>query len=160
MITLSNLQPPEGSKKTRRRRGRGPGSGLGKTSGRGHKGQHARSGGHVEPWFESGNFPLALRLPKRGFTNNFGQTYQVVNLESLEKLQGNEVTPETLAQSGIIKNAKLPVKILAVGDVSRALNVKDVSISKPAAEKITKAGGTAEMPKSAPKRGRFQKRAK
>ena len=146
MLTLDNLKPAPGSKKTRRRVGRGPGSGLGKTSGKGHKGQKARSGGSIKPWFEGGGFPLAQRLPKRGFTNIHREERQVVNVGSLERIEGSEVTPETLRAAGLVKSVEQPIKILANGEVSRALTVKDVRVSQGAKAKISAAGGSvAEM---------------
>lgn len=142
MLTLSNLKPPKGSKKSRKRVGRGPGSGHGKTSCRGHKGQNSRSGGGVPAWFTGGGFPLAQRLPKRGFTNIFRQSYQVINLDSLERLAGDEITPETLKESGLIKNTRIPVKLLGNGEATRSFTVKDVTLSNSAREKITSAGGS------------------
>ncbi len=141
MLTLSTLKPPKGSRKKRKRVGRGPGSGHGKTSCRGHKGQNSRSGGGVPAWFTGGGFPLAQRLPKRGFTNIFRQEFQVLNLSSLERLSGDEISPEALMQSGLIKNTRIPVKVLGMGDAERAFTVIDVSLSKSAREKITAAGG-------------------
>lgn len=142
MLELSNLSPPKGARKNRKRLGRGPGSGTGKTSGRGHGGQNSRSGGGVQPWFIGGSFPLALRLPKRGFTNIFRKVFQVVSLGSLRRLDGAEVTPESLKASGLIKSTTRPIKILADGKLDRALTFKDVAISKSAGKKIKTAGGS------------------
>lgn len=142
MLQLSNLRPPKGSRKSRKRVGRGPGSGHGKTSCRGQNGQNSRSGGGVPAWFTGGGFPLTQRLPKRGFTNIFRQTYQIVNVDSLERLSGDEVTPEALMQCGLIKNTRIPVKVLGMGEATRAFSVKDVSLSKSAREKISAAGGS------------------
>src|SRR6185369_6492498 len=111
-MDLSNLSPAKGSRKSRKRLGRGPGSGLGKTSGRGHKGQGARSGGNVQPGFEGGQMPLQRRLPKRGFHNIFRVQMAVVNLNQLESLAGGEITPENLAQHGLIGGKNRRVKIL------------------------------------------------
>jgi large subunit ribosomal protein L15 len=108
-VTLSTLAPAPGSRQSRKRLGRGPGSGLGKTSGKGHKGHKARSGGSTNPGFEGGQTPLYRRLPKRGFTNPFKITYAAVNLRDLEKVQGTEVTPEALVAAGKLKKPTDPV---------------------------------------------------
>lgn len=142
MLTLDNLKPAPGSKKKRKRLGRGPGSGLGKTSGKGHKGQKSRSGGSIKPWFEGGGFPLAQRLPKRGFTNIHREEFQEVNVGSLERVEGADVTPETLKASGLVKSTERPIKILGNGDVARGFTVKDVRVSQGAATKIAAAGGS------------------
>ncbi len=141
MLELSNLAPPKGARKNRKRVGRGPGSGLGKTAGRGENGQKSRSGGSIQPWFEGGGFPLSQRLPKRGFTNIFGTTYQVVNLDRLGKLESGEVTPEILRAARLIGSAKRPVKILGVGSVDKSFTFKGIMGSKSAVEKIQAAGG-------------------
>ena len=128
------------------RKGRGPGSGNGKTAGRGHKGQNARSGGGVRPGFEGGQMPLYRRLPKRGFNNKrFAPAYIEVNIEDLEKFEGTEVTAESLAEAGIISLPKVNdgIKILGNGELSKALTVKAKKFSASAKEKIEKAGGTA-----------------
>jgi large subunit ribosomal protein L15 len=144
---LSQLKPPSGSRKNRKRIGRGPGSGMGKTSGRGHKGQKARSGGkgNVKNWSEGGQMPLQRRLPKRGFTNIFREEYQEVNLTALGKCPPGEVTSETLKQLRIIKSTRLPIKILGMGNLETALHVKAAAFSKSAVEKIKAAGGKAEV---------------
>ena len=146
-LKLSQLSPPSGSRKNRKRIGRGPGSGMGKTSGRGHKGQKARSGGkgNVKNWSEGGQMPLQRRLPKRGFTNIFREEYQEVNLTSLSKCPTGEVTSDTLKQLGIIKSTRLPIKILGMGKLETALHVKAAAFSKSAVEKIKAAGGKAEV---------------
>ena len=146
-LMLSQLKPPSGSRKNRKRIGRGPGSGMGKTSGRGHKGQKARSGGkgNVKNWSEGGQMPLQRRLPKRGFTNIFREEYQEVNLTALGKCPPGEVTSETLKQLRIIKSTRLPIKILGLGDLETALHVKAAAFSKSAVEKIKAAGGKAEV---------------
>lgn len=144
-LELSNLKPPPGARKKRKRVGRGPGSGRGKTSTRGHKGQKARSGKKIKSWMEGGQMPVQRRIPKRGFTNRFRQEYQVVNLERLNKCQPGDVTPDSLRDLGIIKSTRLPLKILGVGELKSALNVKANAFSKTAAEKIQKAGGKAEV---------------
>ena len=143
-ITLSNLKPAKGSNVTRRRVGRGIGSGLGKTSGKGHKGHKARTGGSTNPGFEGGQMPMFRRLPKRGFTNPFKVTAQVVNLRQLDKVEGDEITPATLAAAGLIKKAAGPVKLLASGDAPRAFTVKGVAMSEQAKAKIEAAGGKVE----------------
>lgn len=128
------------------RKGRGAGSGNGKTAGRGHKGQNARSGGGVRPGFEGGQMPLYRRLPKRGFNNKrFAPCYIEVNIEDLEKFEGTDVTAEALAEAGIISLPKVNdgIKILGNGELTKALNVKAKKFSSSAKEKIEKAGGTA-----------------
>jgi large subunit ribosomal protein L15 len=120
---------------------------MGKTSGRGHKGQKARTGGKskVKNWSEGGQMPLQRRIPKRGFRNIFREEFQVVNLTELIKCQAGEVTPETLKQLGIIKSTRLPVKILGMGKLEAALHVKAAAFSKSAVEKIRAAGGKTEV---------------
>ena len=135
-MNLNELQPAEGSKFAPKRVGRGIGSGTGKTSGKGHKGQNARSGGGVRPGFEGGQMPLYRRLPKRGFKNIFAKQYVAVNVEELNKLEdGAEVTAETLDG----------VKILGRGELNKKLTVKVAKMSASAKEKIEKAGGKAEV---------------
>jgi large subunit ribosomal protein L15 len=147
MVDLSNLERPEGAHRNKKRLGRGPGSGTGKTSGKGHKGQKARTGHHGIPaWFEGGQMPLQRRMPKRGFKNWNRVEYAVVNLKSLERVEGDEVTPETLHQSGLIDLGKgRPVKLLGDGEVSRKLTVRAHAVSASAREKIEKAGGSVEL---------------
>ncbi|MCR6543973.1 50S ribosomal protein L15 [Dehalobacterium formicoaceticum] len=145
-MNLSELRPAPGSKKQATRVGRGTGSGLGKTSGRGHKGQKARSGGGVRPGFEGGQMPLHRRLPKRGFTNIFKKDIVNVSLADLNRFEaGTTVTPELLVASGLIKSVKDGIKILANGEIDRALTVQVHGCSKVAAEKITAAGGRVEV---------------
>jgi large subunit ribosomal protein L15 len=144
-MELHTLKPPQGSKKARKRVGRGPGSGLGETSGRGHKGQGARSGFRRKIGFEGGQMPLHRRLPKRGFTNIFKQEYQVVNVSELARCGSNEITSETLLAAGLIKHVEVPVKILGNGTVDKAYTVKATAFSKSAVEKITAAGGKTEV---------------
>ncbi|MDI3533681.1 MAG: large subunit ribosomal protein [Thermosediminibacterales bacterium] len=145
-MKLHELKPAEGSRKERKRKGRGIGSGLGKTSGRGHKGQKARSGGGVRPGFEGGQMPLQRRVPKRGFTNIFKKEYALVNVEKLNIFEdGSEVTPEALVEKKIIKKIKDGVKILGNGELNVRLNVKAHGFTKTAAEKIEAAGGKAEV---------------
>ena len=143
-ITLSNLAPAPGSHRARRRVGRGPGSGLGKTSGKGHKGHKARTGGSTNPGFEGGQMPMYRRLPKSGFTNPFRVENQPVNLGQLKKVGGTEVSPETLYSAGLIGKPEAPVKLLGTGDADRAYTVRGVSLSASARAKIEAAGGTIE----------------
>ena len=143
-MKLQDLQPAMGSTKKAYRKGRGAGSGNGKTAGRGHKGQWARSGGGVRPGFEGGQMPLARRLPKRGFHNIFGTTYAPVNVSALERFEnGTEVTTELLLETGVISKALDGVKILGNGELTKNLTVKAAAFSASAKEKIEKAGGKA-----------------
>jgi len=145
-MKLHELKPAEGSTKKRKRVGRGIGSGHGKTSGRGHKGQNARSGGGVRPGFEGGQTPIYRRLPIRGFHNRNRKEYAIVNLSTLSRFEeGTEVTPELLQKLGIVKNLKDGLKILGDGDLSIKLHVKAHKFSKSAQEKITAVGGTTEV---------------
>ncbi|MBQ7986762.1 MAG: 50S ribosomal protein L15 [Clostridia bacterium] len=145
-MRLDELKPSEGSRFESKRVGRGIGSGTGKTSGKGHKGQNARSGGGVRPGFEGGQMPLYRRLPKRGFTNIFAKKYVTVNVEVLEKFEnGTEVTAEVLKEAGIISKTLDGVKILGRGEVTKSLTVKVAGFTASAKEKIEKAGGKAEV---------------
>jgi len=145
-MKLHELSPAPGSKQTKRRVGRGTGSGMGKTATRGHKGQWARSGGGVRPGFEGGQNPLYRRLPKRGFKNFNRVEYAIVNLEDLNQFAaGTEVTPEFLMESGIVKNPKDGIKILGNGDLTVSLTVKANKFSQSAVEKIQAAGGKSEV---------------
>jgi large subunit ribosomal protein L15 len=144
-MNLADLAPAPGSRKKRKRVGRGPGSGHGKTSCRGHKGQNSRSGGGVKPGFEGGQMPLQRRLPKRGFTNIFQKTFSIVNVSSLEKLEESEITPEVLIKEGLVRKIQDGVKILGNGELTRAVTVKAHAFSTSAKEKIEKAKGTAEV---------------
>jgi len=145
-MKLYELQPAAGAKKAPKRVGRGIGSGLGKTSGKGHKGQKARSGGGKGPAFEGGQTPLQRRLPKRGFTNRFRHEWIEVQLEKLNLFEdGTEVTPEMMLEAGIIKKTGNGIKILGNGDLNKKLTVKGNSFSKSAIAKIEKAGGKAEV---------------
>jgi large subunit ribosomal protein L15 len=145
-MKLHDLRPSEGSKKRRKRVGRGIAAGQGKTAGRGTKGQAARSGGTKGPYFEGGQLPLVRRLPfKRGFTNIFKVEYVPVNLYRLDVFEAeSEVTPETLAAAGIIKSASLPVVILGQGELDRALTIKAHRFSASARAKIEEAGGSVQ----------------
>jgi len=145
-MDLSNLKPAPGSTKNRKRIGRGPGSGVGKTSGKGHKGQKARSGGSIKPGFEGGQMPLQRRLPKRGFTSLNKKVYALINLRDLDQFDaGSVVDLEMLGQAGLINGIKDGVKILADGELSKAMTVQAHKFSKAAAEKIEAAGGKAEV---------------
>ncbi len=146
-MRLHDLQPSAGAKSEARKRvGRGIGSGLGKTSGRGHKGQLARSGGGKGPTFEGGQTPLVRRLPKRGFKNIFKKEYATVNVADLNNFEnGTVVTPEMLVQSGLANKAKDGIKILGDGELQSALTVRAHKFSKSAAEKIEGAGGKVEV---------------
>jgi len=144
MLKLNNLSPAEGAKKDRKRVGRGHGSGLGKTSGRGHKGARSRSGYSMAPGFEGGQMPLHRRLPKRGFTNLFKKEYCIVSLSDLDKFEaGTTVDRQTLIEAGII-DGKTPVKVLANGTITKAVTVDLEKVSKGAAQKITEAGGSVK----------------
>jgi large subunit ribosomal protein L15 len=145
-MRLDDLRPAAGSNKKRKRVGRGDGSGHGKTSGRGHKGQGARSGGNTKPGFEGGQMPLQRRLPKRGFHNPFRLEMSVVNLSQLESFSADsDVTPETLIEHGYISGKSRRIKILGDGSLSKALRVKAHGFSAKAKEKIEAAGGTTEL---------------
>lgn len=145
-MKLGELKPAPGSTKDTRRRGRGPGSGLGRTSGRGNKGAGQRSGNKHRSWFEGGQMPLLRRLPKRGFSNYpFKKEFQIVNLVELEQLEATEITPAELKAAGLIRSEYQPVKILADGELTRAIHVSATAFSKSATEKITKVGGTATV---------------
>ncbi|MEW9502735.1 50S ribosomal protein L15 [Jeotgalibacillus marinus] len=145
-MKLHELKPSEGSRKERNRVGRGIGSGNGKTSGKGHKGQNARSGGGVRPGFEGGQNPLARRLPKRGFTNIHRKELAIVNLDALNRFEeGTEVTPELLIETGVVSNERAGIKILAKGKIEKKLTVKAHKFSSTAKEAIEAAGGTTEV---------------
>ena len=145
-MKLHELSPAPGSNRDVFRKGRGHGSGNGKTAGKGHKGQKARSGGGVRPGFEGGQMPLARRLPKRGFTNIFGTTYAPVNVSALNRFEdGTEVTTELLLESGVVSREKDGIKILGNGDLTKKLTVKAAAFSASAKEKIEAAGGKAEV---------------
>jgi large subunit ribosomal protein L15 len=145
-MKLHELKPAEGSRKTRNRVGRGIGSGNGKTAGKGHKGQNARSGGGVRPGFEGGQTPLFQRLPKRGFTNINRKDFAIVNLETLNRFEeGTEVTPELLLETGIVSNVKSGVKILGNGQLEKKLTVKANKFSASAKEAIESVGGSVEV---------------
>ena len=142
-MKLSSLTPVPGSIKNRKRVGRGHGSGLGKSAGRGDKGAGQRSGFKRRPWFEGGQMSLARRLPKRGFTNLFKKEFQVVNLDAIDTLGLDTINPQVLEKHGLVRSALKPIKILGDGELKTKLNVTATAFSNSAKEKIEKAGGTA-----------------
>ncbi len=145
MLTLANLSPQKGSTKNRKRLGRGPGTGHGKTAGRGHKGFKSRSGSGIKPGFEGGQMPLQRRLPKRGFNNIFRKEYTIVSLDQLDSFDtGTEINARVLLDAGMIKKGAL-IKVLANGEVTKSLTVKVDKISASAKEKIEAAGGSVEL---------------
>lgn len=146
MVRIHELKPPKGARSKRKRVGRGPGSGHGQTSGRGDKGQKARAGGHVQPWFEGGQLPLHRRVPKRGFTNIFRQEYAIINLRDLSRFEaGTSLSPDLLWEQGMIKHRKDLVKILGEGEISQPLTVSAHKFSRSAVQKIEAAGGQAKV---------------
>ncbi len=147
MLKLNNIGAPKGANRDKKRRGRGPGSGLGKTGGRGHKGQKARSGGGVPPWFEGGQMPLNRRLPKRGFTNIFKKSFPLVNLDDLEARfdAANKVNAESLALAGLVKYPDRPVKLLGRGKVEKSFQIEVAKASKSAVAAVEAAGGTVTV---------------
>jgi large subunit ribosomal protein L15 len=144
-MNLSDLRPPAGQKKERKRVGRGMGSGHGKTSTRGHKGQHAGTGFSQKRGFEGGQMPLHRRLPKRGFTNIFKKQYAIINLGRLEKLDGDTFNADRLVELGAIRKVGDGLKILGTGQLTRKITVEAHHFSKSALDKIEKAGGTAQV---------------
>ena len=144
-MNLSNLRAPRKATEKRKRVGRGMGSGMGKTSTRGHKGQRSRSGSRIMRGFEGGQMPLHRRLPKRGFTNIFKTDYEVVNLGRLADLDQSEITPESLRKAGVVTSKTSKVKVLGQGELSKAITVHAHKFSKSAQEKIEKAGGKVEV---------------
>jgi len=146
MMKLHELAPAPGSRKVRIRRGRGLGSGLGKTAGRGHKGQNSRAGGGTRPGFEGGQMPLYRRLPKRGFYNKFGKEYAEVNVSELNRFEeGTVVDPVALIEAGVLKNVRDGVRILGNGEITKSLTVIANGFTKTAEEKIIAAGGKVEV---------------
>lgn len=143
-MRLSGVLKPSGAAKTRKRVGRGPGSGHGKTSCRGHKGQKARA--KVHPWLEGGQMPLQRRVPKRGFRNRFAAKFQILNLKDLERFSGERrIDPEVLEDAGLVKQSRGPIKVLAGGDLSRPLEIVVHAASRKARDKIEAAGGKLEL---------------
>ncbi len=147
MLKLNNIGSPKGANRDKKRRGRGPGSGTGKTGGRGHKGQKARSGGGIPPWFEGGQMPLNRRVPKRGFTNIFKKEFQLVNLDELEARfdSGATVDGTTLKENGLVRYADRPIKLLGRGKVEKQLTVTVAKASKSAVAAIEAAGGSVTV---------------
>lgn len=146
MTDLSNLKRPEGAHRSRKRLGRGPGSGLGKTAGKGHKGQKARTGGSVHPWFEGGQMPLQRRVPKRGFKNPFRTVYEIVNVGDLAAIETDDITPEVLDAHRLVDLGKgRRIKLLGNGTIERKVTVRAHAVSASARTKIEAAGGTVEL---------------
>ncbi len=147
MLKLNNIGAPKGANRDKKRRGRGIGSGTGKTGGRGHKGQKARSGGGIPPWFEGGQMPLNRRLPKRGFTNIFKKTFQLVNLDDLEARldAGAKVDAASLAAAGLVKYPNRPVKLLGRGKVEKSFQIEVAKASKTAVAAVEAAGGSVTV---------------
>ena len=147
-LGLHNLEAAADSHRNRKRLGRGPGSGTGKTSGKGHKGSKARAGHHGpgggKPHFEGGQMPLTRRLPKRGFTNPFRVENQIVRLDALNDLEGTEVTTESLTAAGLIRKNKGPAKVLASGELTRAVTLRGIKVSASVRDRIVAAGGRVE----------------
>jgi large subunit ribosomal protein L15 len=148
-MNLSTLRAPRKASENRKRVGRGMGSGMGKTSTRGHKGQGSRSGSRLMRGFEGGQMPLHRRLPKRGFVNIFRTEYEVVNLEKLASLNDSDITPEVMRKAGMVSSKKSLVKVLGQGELSKALTVHAHKFSRSAQEKIEKAGGKVLVVSSA-----------
>ena len=142
-MDLGSLQHAKGATKKRKRIGRGPGSGHGKTATKGHKGQKARSGGHTRPWFEGGQMPLQRRIPKRGFTPIDRVAYQVVNLDDLARIAEPVVDPETFYVARLINKRQAPVKVLGRGEITKAVEVRAHAFSESAVKKLEAAGGKA-----------------
>jgi large subunit ribosomal protein L15 len=146
MTDLSNLRRPEGAHRDRKRLGRGPGSGTGKTAGRGHKGHKARSGGKTPAWFEGGQMPLIRRLPKRGFKSHKKNDFEVVNVKDLARIEEETITPAILHENGLVDLGRgLPIKVLGKGEIDRKVTVKAHAISAGARKKIEDAGGAVEL---------------
>lgn len=145
-MKLDSLKPSKGATKSKKRSGRGHGSGLGRTAGRGEKGYHARSGSKNRSWFEGGQMPLHRRLPKRGFSNSlFRKTYQVVNLQAINELGLETVDAQILHEKGLVQSALQPIKILGDGNIESSVKVTASCFSKSAKEKIEQAGGSIEV---------------
>ena len=145
MAELHDLKPAPGSRKARKRVGRGAGSGLGKNAGRGENGQKSRSGGSIPAWFEGGQMPLQRRIPKRGFTPRKRTVYQIVNVGSLDRIEGTVITAEVLKEAGLIRTTRGLVKILGTGDVQSAFTVEAHAVSAGARAKLESAGGSVSL---------------
>ena len=145
-MKLGELKPTKGAVKDTKRRGRGHGTGLGRTGGRGETGYHSRSGSKQLSWFEGGQMPLQRRLPRRGFSNSmFKKSFQVVNLTAIEKLKDKDIDGQVMQDNGLVRSALQPIKILANGDISRKVNITASAFSATAKEKIEKAGGSVTI---------------
>jgi large subunit ribosomal protein L15 len=146
MTDLNNLRRPEGAHRAKKRLGRGPGSGTGKTAGKGHKGQKARAGGKVPAWFEGGQMPLLRRLPKRGFKSHKENDFEVVNVKDLARIEEDTITPAILHEHGLIDLGKgLPVKLLGKGELERKVTIQVDAVSAGARKKVEDAGGAVEL---------------
>ncbi len=146
MTDLNNLRRPTGANRDSKRVGRGPGSGTGKTSTRGHKGQKSRSGARIPAWFEGGQMPLQRRVPKRGFTSHVANDYEIVNVEDLERVTEDPITPAIMHQYGLVDlGTGRPVKVLGKGELEKKVTVKAHAFSAGARQKIEDAGGTVEL---------------
>lgn len=147
MLKLNNIGAPRGANRDKKRRGRGIGSGTGKTGGRGHKGQNARSGGGVPPWFEGGQMPLNRRLPKRGFTNIFKKQFQLVNLDTLDARfeAGEKIDGLAMAKAGLVKYPERPIKLLGRGKVEKSFQLEVAKASKSAVAAVEAAGGSVTI---------------
>jgi large subunit ribosomal protein L15 len=146
MTDLSNLRRPEGAHRSKKRLGRGPGSGTGKTSGKGHKGQKARSGGGIPAWFEGGQMPLLRRLPKRGFKSHKKNDFEVVNVQDLVRIEADMITPAILHEHGLVDlGSGLPIKLLGKGEFDRKVTIQVDAVSAGARKKIEDAGGAVEL---------------
>ena len=144
-MKLNSLVPDKGSIRNSKRRGRGHGSGLGKSAGRGDKGAGQRSGFKRRSWFEGGQMPLSRRLPKRGFTNNFKKEFQIVNISQLEGIEEKKVDAKLMYEKGLVRSPFKPIKILGSGDLKKSVDIVATDFSKSAKEKIEKSGGTAQV---------------
>ena len=145
-MKLGDLKPAKGATHTKKRVGRGNGSGLGRNAGRGDKGYHSRSGSKHRPWFEGGQTPLHRRVPKRGFSNFlFKKEFQIVNLSDLNIIQSEEINPAVMKENGLVKYSLRPIKILGDGEIDKKMNVTASAFSSSAKSKIEKAGGTVEV---------------
>lgn len=144
-MDLSTLKPRPGSTRKTKRRGRGEGSGLAVTAGRGHKGYGSRGGAKQRAWFEGGQMPLQRRLPKFGFTNINKVVYQVINIADLQEADVKEINPETLYELKMIRKKRIPVKLLGTGEITKKVDIKVNAVSKSAREKVEKAGGTVTL---------------
>lgn len=145
-MKLGDLKPAKGATHSKKRVGRGHGSGLGRNAGRGDKGYHSRSGSKHRPWFEGGQMPLHRRVPKRGFSNFlFKKEYQIVNLSDLNIIQSEEINPAVMKENGLVKYSLRPIKILGDGEIDKKINVTASAFSSSAKSKIEKAGGTVEV---------------